>query len=528
MSSTQPALRFLCIAAASLALLSCDGGSGDAAPGMPGSGTSPIGPGGSFGFTFLGNVAGTAVSTSGTPVSGTSITAAGTSTTSGADGRFGMNLTDAPRIILRAQAAGYAENYRVFPLAGRPVNVSTILAPIGVSAPLTIASGGTVAVAGGTAQAVFPVNALVPPQGVAASPSVTVQMTALNPATHLFSLPGDYTTLDGMGNPLPIESFGAVHLIAVDAAGARYAMAGGGTTAVIRIPAVTRGAALPATISLMYFDEATGRWVAQGMATLGGTAPNQYYEGAVGRVGFWTAAQALTAITVSGCVRDLVNQPVANARVIIEGISYSGASFGLTDAAGNFTLPLQTGQSATVTAQAGGSISNTIAIPASGMNVNLTATCLQVSTGLSVRLTWGAVPTDVDSHLYLPTGQHVYYVDKGSYTGVPYAALDVDDVTSFGPEVVTVTRLYTGTYRYALHNFSGTFNPGMTGSGTRVEVNYGGFTTTFTPPAGEGNNRWWNVFEIIVNSNCQIAIRPINTWAQAPNQTAAGTPMLCP
>jgi uncharacterized protein YfaP (DUF2135 family) len=62
---------------------------------------------------------------------------------------------------------------------------------------------------------------------------------------------------------------------------------------------------------------------------------------------------------------------------------------------------------------------------------------------------------DLDSHLFVPNGDHVYFVDRGSLTAAPYAALDVDDITGFGPEVVTITRLYPGTYRYAVFNYSG-------------------------------------------------------------------------
>lgn len=83
---------------------------------------------------------------------------------------------------------------------------------------------------------------------------------------------------------------------------------------------------------------------------------------------------------------------------------------------------------------------------------------------------WGASPSDLDSHLFTPNGDHVYFGAKGALTGLPFVNLDVDDITSFGPEVVTLTRVMQGTYVYAVHNYSGTQSPGITGSPTRVEL----------------------------------------------------------
>lgn len=502
-------LSALCAAAAVVALVSC-GGDGDDGPGLPlgaANATPDLIP--------PGNVVGTVTSTvNATPLANAAVTSGSSSTLSLINGRWGLTLGDAARVISRVQAAGYADNFRVFAVAGLPVNVPSPVVPSGNATAVTIATGGTATQTGTTAQIVLPANALVPPTGVVASAAVEVRVTELNPSQNINVLPGDYTALNAQNNPVPIESFGAVFVVAADAAGARYALAQG-VNATVRIPAVTRAAPLAATIALMYFDDTNGRWTAQGTATLGGVAPNQYYEGIVTRLGHWTAARPQDVVTLTGCVRDPANAVVANARVILEGISYNGAAYALTAADGTFSVPLQMGQTATVTAQAGGAVSNTVAIAAQAAAFTLTP-CLQTSgsvNGLSIRLTWGALPADLDSHLFAPNGAHVYYVDRGSLTAAPFAALDVDDVTGFGPEVITITRLYQGTYRYAVYNFSGTFSPGMTGSGARIEVTRAGFTTTYAPPAGEASNRWWQLFDIVVDSQCRVSVRSVNSWS---------------
>ena len=147
---------------------------------------------------------------------------------------------------------------------------------------------------------------------------------------------------------------------------------------------------------------------------------------------------------------------------------------------------------------------------------------------LGIRLTWGAQPSDLDSHLYIPNGYEVAYFAQGSLVASPYADLDLDDTTGFGPENITVVRRMKGTYQYFVHNFSGTFDPGMTGSPARVELIRNGVPTTYVPPASEGTNRYWHVFNVIVNSDCVVSIVPINAWLASPPTPVTQTEELCP
>ena len=147
-----------------------------------------------------------------------------------------------------------------------------------------------------------------------------------------------------------------------------------------------------------------------------------------------------------------------------------------------------------------------------------------------MRLTWGASPADIDSHLRTPDGTHVFYSAKGSLTVAPFASLDVDDVTGFGPEVTTIRRPRVGIYRFYLKNFSESFTPGMTGSPVRVELNYAGRPVVFTPPAGEGTALYLHVFDLYIAPNCTMTLYRYNRWRtdepQNPNSsttTAAAT-----
>jgi hypothetical protein len=71
---------------------------------------------------------------------------------------------------------------------------------------------------------------------------------------------------------------------------------------------------------------------------------------------------------------------------------------------------------------------------------------------ITVTLTWGAEP-DVDLHVFEPNGTHVYYANRFGPSGF----LDVDDVTSFGPEhyFVSCDTLEAGTYAVGVNYFRG-------------------------------------------------------------------------
>lgn len=70
--------------------------------------------------------------------------------------------------------------------------------------------------------------------------------------------------------------------------------------------------------------------------------------------------------------------------------------------------------------------------------------------GLRVVLTWGEKPLDLDSHLSY-SNNHIYWNTKIGNN----ANLDVDDVDSYGPETITITKKQLGTkYIYAVHNYT--------------------------------------------------------------------------
>lgn len=516
-------LWVLC-ALAGAVLAGCFGGDGDGDDDS--SGTTPTPP------AVLGTVSGRVQSAAdGSAVAGATVDVAGVRATTAADGSFTLQAPVGARSVARVEAPGFAPTVRITAVQeGQASALTAQLLPVAASAAVTVAAGADVTVPGTPALVRLPAAGLVRSDGGGAAATVTVSVTPINPALNAALMPGDFTAGSAEA-PQTIESFGAMQIDIRDAAGAAYNLAPN-RTATLRIPLATRAPNPPATVPLFYMDTSTGRWVQEGTATLQGTGADRYYEGTVSHFSTWNADQVTETIRVTGCVRDANNQPVAGAQVSSDGIDYSGSSRAVTATDGSFIIPVKKGGVLTLAALTGDRLTNTLRVEAATTAADATLpNCLVTAfttAGINVKLTWGAKPEDVDSHLLAPDGSHVYFSAPGDLAAAPYANLDVDDTDSFGPEVVTITRLMQGTYRYAVHNYSGTFDPGMTGSPVRVELSRSGTLNVFTPPAGEGSNGWWHVFDLVVDANCAVTLVPVNTWlADQPPPVTVANPVLC-
>ncbi|MDK2744982.1 MAG: carboxypeptidase regulatory-like domain-containing protein [Nitrospira sp. BO4] len=477
-----------------------------------------------------GTITGRVISSDGTGgIANATIEVGSVRSSSGSDGSYTLSVPATGRAVVRVEAAGFAENFRIARVtAGESTPLTVQLVRVGITQNVAIATGGTITVPNSTAQIVLPANGLVPQTGGSLAANVAVSVTPINVAITTNDMPGDFTA--SVGSAIrQIESFGAMAIDVRDSNDVRYNLSPG-SISTIRIPVSTRSANIPATIPLFYFDDSTGRWIQEGQATLAGTGPNRYYEASVTRLIYWNADLVTETIFITGCVRNDSGQPTGNALVESDGIDYSGSSRVYTATDGSFQIPISKNGKATLTALVGTQLTNTVTAGPAGTNIVLDP-CLAITTdlrGLNIKLTWGANPLDLDSHLFTPNGSHVFFGAPGSLTALPFVSLDVDDTTSFGPEVVTISKLMQGTYAYAVHNFSGTLTPGMTGSPGRVELSQNGNTSVFAPPPGEGSKLWWHIFNIIVDAQCNVSVTPINAWLdQQPASSPGGTPTFC-
>ncbi len=469
----------------------------------------------------------------GAPVAGAKLTIGTAVTTSGADGSYAVNVVADARMPLVAEADNYAESVKIASAsAGATSTFDIKLLKVGATAQLAQATGGVVTVPGSAAQVTLPANFAAKADGSAPTGPVTVKLTPIRPAEDSSFMPGDYTTMTGTG-PVPIESFGALTVNLTDSTGSALNLAPG-KTATVRIALSTRsGNVPPATIPLFYVSKDTGRWVEEGSATLQGTAPNQYYEGVVSHFSTWNADQVMNSVAVTGCVVDESGLAAAGVAVRSDGIDYSGTSSAVTNASGTFQISIKRDGRATLGGFIGNKFSNEVTAGPSAADFSI-GQCLTLATAansIKIKLTWGQSPSDLDSYITLPSGEVIYFGNDGSLVTAPFVNLDVDDTSSFGPEVITIRRLMVGTYQYAVRNYNGTHNPGITASPAKVELTLGtGATSIYAPPAGEpgAGNTVWSVFNLTIAANCSVTVTPVNTWSLTqPASTTIVEPTYC-
>jgi hypothetical protein len=453
---------------------------------------------------------------------GANVSSGGATATTGADGAYVLTgVAPSDRAVITVKAATFAEGMSVATVvvSGTATSVTKLL-PVGVETTISNVAGGTVTDTSG-ARVALPANAFTGGAG-----SVTIALTAVNPSLDSSVMPGDYTS---GGGAQAIESFGAIIVTPRDASGAPVNLAAG-KTAVIRIPATSRNGVFEPTIPLLSLNPANGSWVQEGTATLGGVAPKQYYEGTVNHFSAWNADRVIETIKVNGCVQDVNGARVSGVTVTSDGIDYSGSASTNTGVSGTFSVAMKKSSKATIAgAKGNGLLTNFLRVDPSSTDISL-PNCLvltEARNAVNIKLTWGQDPSDADSHLFTPSGDHIYYSRKGSLTAAPFANLDVDDTSSFGPEVITINRLMVGTYTYGVNKFSGSGT--LSASPIRVELNSNGNQRIFTPPAGEGaTSRFVTLFNLVVDGACGVTVTPVNTWQDSvPLTPPTAAPVYC-
>src|SRR5699024_6779854 len=219
--------------------------------------------------------------------------------------------------------------------------------------------------------------------------------------------------------------------------------------------------------------------------------------------------------TASGTITDaLTGEGVPNVEISVvkEKNNSSGEVLDTitTDDAGYYSVELP-GGNYTLLLSAEGYVSTTKNIVVIGdsekPNQNATITPELEEEEMRIVLTWGEEPSDLDSHLTGPKVDggrfHIYWSNKVYKDAETEVNLDKDDVSSYGPETITViNQVADGTYKYNVFNYSGRYisednKMDLANSSAKVEVYKGeNLIQTYNVPTNiEGN--MWKVFEIV-------------------------------
>jgi hypothetical protein len=230
--------------------------------------------------------------------------------------------------------------------------------------------------------------------------------------------------------------------------------------------------------------------------------------------------------TLTGLVVDAITgDPVPGASV------EAGGDAGVADANGHFVLDnIEVGTVTVVVSMDGYVPLSTTLTLVEDQELEQDFAILPESTVEEYRivLSWGQNPGDLDSHLWVPLDGvnywHVYFGTDGYLDAVPYAALDTDDTSSYGPETITIrtheTDYYAGEYVYVVHHYSGTGNLETSGAQVRVYAGDSLAVTVNAPQGCEEGDRYWYVGRL----DCREGLWTIvNTYGPASPMTYART-----
>lgn len=210
-------------------------------------------------------------------------------------------------------------------------------------------------------------------------------------------------------------------------------------------------------------------------------------------------------VLVSTVTDATTGAPVSGAKVrLYEGYStFGNCEEGTTDGAGRLNLEIVNSGTYTVVIEKEGYITETfeVYILSNMKETSKTFTISPTMSGDGIRfvLTWGASPTDLDSYL-VGTASDGTYVNINftnmrvtNAAGVEIALLDVDDVTSYGPETVTLYDT-AGSYEFIVDDFTNSGNASTSGATVKIYV---GDTLYTTVSIAGGIADQWHVCTVV-------------------------------
>jgi uncharacterized protein YfaP (DUF2135 family) len=165
-------------------------------------------------------------------------------------------------------------------------------------------------------------------------------------------------------------------------------------------------------------------------------------------------------------------------------------------------------------------------VPTSGdsQQVVISLNCSAVAVDKIVAiLQWAAQPTDLDAHLSGPDGQggrfHLFFANR-TQPPVPYASLDTDNTTSFGPETLTISKsagaFVAGDYHVWVHNYIGSTFTGSSAVVTVLRLDPQGAPTQITRQevqfaTGDQADDLWHVVDLNVGAGGSVADTVVQT-----------------
>jgi len=374
--------------------------------------------------------------------------------------------------------------------------------------------------------AVILASDLVRPDGAEIVGDITAETTVIDPSSDAGIMPGNFESITTNGDIALIESFGAIDITFVDDEGVELQL-DTDKTAELKIPLADASdpSLSPATVPLYSFNDVNGYWVEEGVATLTEISSDVWaYVGNVSHFSTWNADKVYETTFINGCVESEDGTRIVNAFINATGQDYRGSSSDYTDDNGDFRVAVRINSNVLINANNAG-VSNTVQVNSLETEEVTLTDCLVIGdAAVTITLTWGENPRDLDSHLLGPNDEggefHVYYASRNQTVNGVEISLDVDDTSGFGPEVITIPDVtLPGTYRYLVRKFSGT---GDIAIPARIELNIEGVISAFSPPTEGDVTDYWAVFNLEVDENLNLTVVNVQEWVDGTEPAVTG------
>jgi thermitase len=287
------------------------------------------------------------------------------------------------------------------------------------------------------------------------------------------------------------------------------------------------------TTPIVYTPTAAAASVTLTMTQLTGGVPTYLGLTVTDDCGAWptflgSGANGFLRGNLSGIVRDAAtSSPISGATVSVRGAQKSVT----TDATGSFLLSdLPVGpQTLDISAGSYTSQSQQVTVSANQTaTVNYALTSTLVNDDISITVTWGASPSDLDAHISGPTsGSQRFHLYWGAPNVVSYAGLVGDARTGFGPEKIVLRpggsggQWIAGAYRFWVHNFSGSPGFGLSSghvSVTRAGQELGAYNVS--DATGTATLPLWQVVTVNMDAEGHATLAPVQRFVNGSAGTA--------
>ncbi|NML23953.1 hypothetical protein HHL16_23935 [Pseudoflavitalea sp. G-6-1-2] len=271
------------------------------------------------------------------PVSGATVKAGNGSATTDLNGKFEIkNVTlNENAGFVSVEKSGFFNGSRTFKaIAGSKHYVAIQLIKKNDAGSFSSASGGDITVPNGGSIKIEAGAVMNPQTNTPYTGTVSVSAFLLDPTASNFLeiMPGELRGIDEQSKEVGLQSFGMM-AVELTGAGGEHLQLAAGKPAVIKFPiAAAQQASAPATIAFWSFNDSTGLWKQEGVATRQGNE----YIGKASHFSFWNCDAPFPVIDFKAKLKDQDSNPIKNTRVVMQVINevYGPLSSGNSDTAG--------------------------------------------------------------------------------------------------------------------------------------------------------------------------------------------------